>query len=1171
MALSQREFVSKENGYVISRRDFLRYASLGLISSQLLASLPEDILAFRYVGPVSPETNPLEKYPNRGWEDVYRDLYTPDYTFTFNCAPNCTFCCLLKANVKNDVVLYVDPTYGYGKATDLYGNKVSMRWDPMICPTGHAVARRAYSDRRVKGVYIRKGFLQWVKDGFPRDPETGAPPKRYFEGRGKEPFIKISWEEAYEIVAKTLINIATTYSGEQGMEYLRRQGYDPAMIEKQAGAGVTTLKFRGGMPLLGPFRIGAAYRFANMMALLDQHIRGVGPDKARGGRGWDNYSWHTDLPPGHPMVTGLKTVDFHLSAPEYAGLVICWGMNWISTKMVAAKWLTEAKLKGTKVVVISSDYNATSSKADYVIIVRPASDTAFALGLAHVIIRDKLYDEEFVKTQTDLPLLVRMDNLKILRAKDIIPDYKPAELKNYVKVFEPGEKIPPPAEQSVQYIPRQMREEWDDYVVWDKNTNQPKVITRDDVGERFKELGIDPALEGEFEVETVEGERVKVRPVFDLIKQYLMDQFDPDTVSEITMAPKEAIEELARLIAQNKGKTLFTTGMGVNQFLHGDLKDRAIFLVAALTANVGKIGGNVGSYAGNFKLDIINGIGQWIAENPFDMELDPDKMARLKRYWEPESAHYYAYGDRPLRVGNKLFNGWTHVPTPTKSVMVSNSNSILGNSKWAFNVIVNVLPKIEMYVVLEWFWSLTCEYADIVFGVDSWIERRFPDIVASCTTPFITTWPMSPLGRLFDTRDDFEVWAGIAGAMAKLLGDERFRDYWRFVYENRIEVYINRALKAGNTTKGYTFEMLDEKAREGIPYLYNTKTTPLAVGWEQVHESVPWFTKSGRMEFYREEDEFIEYGENIPVYREPADATPYMPNVIVAKPHPALRPVPPEEYGIDPNDLSPDTRQVRNVIMTWDEVKKTKHPLAELGYTHVLPTPKHRGIVHTIAANVDISAVMFTPFSDPYRQDKRMPWVAEGYVDINPLDGKKLGLDDGDYVWVDGDPSVQPFVGWQDKPEDYKAFRWLARIRFNPSIPPGTAKCWFNYYMASHGSVEGHETREDKLARNPRTGYTASYRYGGHQSITRTWIKPTLLTDSLVRKSGFVSVIGKGYAPDIHTANGAPRESFVKFTKAEAGGLNGKGKWPPAEEGLRPTYESDKVKKYLSGDYVEVE
>jgi nitrate reductase alpha subunit len=74
-----------------------------------------------------------------------------------------------------------------------------------------------------------------------------------------------------------------------------------------------------------------------------------------------------------------------------------------------------------------------------------------------------------------------------------------------------------------------------------------------------------------------------------------------------------------------------------------------------------------------------------------------------------------------------------------------------------------------------------------------------------------------------------------------------------------------------------------------------------------------------------------------------------------------------------------------------------------------------------------------------------------------------------------------------------------------------------------------------------------------------------------VRKSGFTQIIGKGYAPDIHTANGAPREAFVKFTKAEDGGIGGKGRWDPAEKGYRPTYEDEKVRKYLSGDYVEVE
>ena len=36
---------------------------------------------------------------------------------------------------------------------------------------------------------------------------------------------------------------------------------------------------------------------------------------------WDSYSWHTDLPPGHPMVTGQQTVDFDLCNVEYAKIV----------------------------------------------------------------------------------------------------------------------------------------------------------------------------------------------------------------------------------------------------------------------------------------------------------------------------------------------------------------------------------------------------------------------------------------------------------------------------------------------------------------------------------------------------------------------------------------------------------------------------------------------------------------------------------------------------------------------------------------------------------------------------------------------------------------------------------------------------------------------------------
>ncbi len=123
-------------------------------------------------------------------------------------------------------------------------------------------------------------------------------------------------------------------------------------------------------------------------------------------------------------------------------------------------------------------------------------------------------------------------------------------------------------------------------------------------------------------------------------------------------------------------------------------------------------------------------------------------------------------------------------------------------------------------------------------------------------------------------------------------------------------------------------------------------------------------------------------------------------------------------------------------------------------------------------------------------------------------------------------------------------------------------------YGASYGSVEAHVNNKDGLARNARTGHQAMFRFGSHQSATRGWLRPTLMTDSLVRKGTIGQEIGKGFAPDVHWPNGAPRARFVKFTKAEDGAINGEKLWRPARLGLRPTYESDAMKVFLKGGYV---
>ncbi len=1149
------------------RRTFLKSAAVagaGFAVSDVFG------LRSRHLEATEPTTvgDPFRTFPNRDWEQVYRDLFTPDSSFVFTCAPNDTHNCLLRADVKNGVVMNINPTYGFGKAEDLHGNRASHRWDPRCCQKGLALVRRFYGDRRIQGAMVRQGFKDWADAGFPRDPETGVP-QTDLNRRGEDSWVRVEWDEAFDLAARTYLDIATTYSGEEGAERLRQQGYDEDMVAAVQDAGTRTLKMRGGMPLLGITRIFGFYRFANMLALLDAHIRNVGPDQARGSRGWDNYAWHTDLPPGHPMVHGQQTIDYDLFAADHADLVVTMGMNWLSTKMPDGHWLAEARLKGTKLISVATDYSSTSSRCDEVIMIRPGTDAALSLGCVQYILDNGLAAEDHIKQFTDLPLLVRMDTGTLLSARDIVPGHSPASLVNYVEILDEGDTMPIPRLQGTQYVPRNLRDQWGDYVVWDANTNEPQVVNRDQVGIHFAETGIDPALSGSFNVMTVDGESIEVRPVYDVLKQYLDDNFDLQATSEVTWAPQEAIAHLAEEIARARGKALLTHGMGPNHFFNADLKDRAILLLAAVTDNIGHIGGNAGSYAGNYRGSVFNGVPQWVAEDPFDQELDPNQLSRTRLYYQGESAHYYNYGDRPLRKGNKNFTGQTHMPTPSKLMHFGNSNSILGNAKWHHDVVHNTLPRIEAVICNEWWWTASCEYADIVFGVDSWAEMQMPDACGSCTNPFLLMFPKTGIDRVFDTRSDLQVMAGIASRMGELTGDQRFSDHWRFIHEGRSEDYLQRIFDASTSARGYTVDDLHAKAQEGIPALMNFRTYPRQGGWEQRQESKPWYNRTGRLEFYRDEPEFREHGENLVVWREPIDSTFYEPNVILAKPHPLITPAGPAAYGLDPADQSVETRQVRDVVKPWSELKLTKHPLYERdpSFRFMFLTPKYRHGAHTTPTDTDWMGYLFGPFGDMHRHDRRQPAVGEGYIELHPRDAKELGIEDGDYIWFDGDPEDRPYRGWSENDAYYEVARCMARARYTNAIQPGVVRMWFNLYVATKGSVLAQKIREDGLAKNVETNYQSFFRHGSHQSGTRAWLGPTLMTDTLTRKPYFGQNIGQGFEGDVHSVVGAPKEALIRLVKAEDGGHSGEALWRPVREGYRPTYESELMKRYLEGEF----
>jgi nitrate reductase / nitrite oxidoreductase, alpha subunit len=47
-----------------------------------------------------------------------------------------------------------------------------------------------------------------------------------------------------------------------------------------------------------------------------------------------------------------------------------------------------------------------------------------------------------------------------------------------------------------------------------------------------------------------------------------------------------------------------------------------------------------------------------------------------------------------------------------------------------------------------------------------------------------------------------------------------------------------------------------------------------------------------------------------------------------------------------------------------------------------------------------------------------------------------------------------------------------------------------------------------------------------------------------------------------------PKECLVRITKAEDGGLGGKGLWKPGTTGMSPSAENDTMKRYLAGGFL---
>ena len=156
------------------------------------------------------------------------------------------------------------------------------------------------------------------------------------------------------------------------------------------------------------------------------------------------------------------------------------------------------------------------------------------------------------------------------------------------------------------------------------------------------------------------------------------------------------------------------------------------------------------------------------------------------------------------------------------------------------------------------------------------------------------------------------------------------------------------------------------------------------------------------------------------------------------------------------------------------------------------------------------------------------------------------------------------------KPSDpfYKVARLMLRAKYNPAYPYHVVMIKHGAWMATEKSVLAHETRADGRAQSLDTGYQASFRYGSHQSLTYGWQMPMMQLDSLFHKAKAGMYFIFGYEADNHAINTVPKETLVKISLAEKGGMGGKGTWELAKSGGTPANENAAMKRYLAGEFL---
>ncbi len=630
-----------------------------------------------------------------------------------------------------------------------------------------------------------------------------------------------------------------------------------------------------------------------------------------------------DFAPGQYLTFGQSQ---HCPGVENAFVVdtlIITGANPVYAMTSDIHYPLEARYRGAKVVAILPDKNPSAQFADMWLPINYSADPALWLGVAKILIDKGWIDEQFVKEQTDAPVLVRSDNGGFLRDSDLREGGDDEQF--YVVDSAGGELAPLP-----------------------KGTLA---------------MACEYALEAERKVRLKDGRELAVTTVFSLLKRRVAE-YTPEKVHEISGIHPEHLAKLAELVKPPR-RVFFACHANAGKLYHGDLLERSYCYILALTGNLGKSGTGISGWSAGTESvassAFIGAMPRQLLETrdpimtaiDLSQKLQEDYRTHFKMdptmppaeaalgamreglrfvgtlappvflwlYHAGYSEVWDKYLDDPNAprkiseyARQAVANGWwegferpARDVTP-KAMLVSGGNPLRRHRGGMNTYLKNLWSKLELAVVVDSRWSTSGLYADYVLPAASFYE--YAETRYSCPTNRLTAFTDQSVPMVGESKSDRQIMLGLLRQVeAELLkrGVERYKSgdreilvkelYWRATFGNRYgesnedeERLVDDTYRALGQMGWFTSMdgeqlSLANLRKNGQVWLSGRPTWHASVVQnadmvpgqihapfrDQVERKVPYSTTTRRIQFYVDHPWFVEADEHLVRYKQPPD------------------------------------------------------------------------------------------------------------------------------------------------------------------------------------------------------------------------------------------------------------------------------------------------------------